>query len=91
MLKKVLWYLRHLYSLPWSPRGRRLRIERLMVETGEGRDVCAAIIYGRDSMRGIELSDEEGRDALRIRRLLEQGKITLPADKTAATKRVVKR
>lgn len=81
MLKKVLWYLKLLYTLPWSPRGRKMRVEKLMRNTREDRDVCAAIVYARDSMQGIELSDEEGRDALRIRKLIEQKKITLPADR----------
>lgn len=80
-MNKILRLLQHLYTLPWSPRGRKMRIEKLMKDTGEDRDVCALIVYSRDVMRGIELSDEEGRDALRLRRLLEAGRITLPADR----------
>ena len=81
MIDRILWLLKHLYVLPRSSEGRKMRIEKLIKDTGEDRDVCAAVVYSRDVMRGIELSDEEGRDALRLRKLLELGKLTMPADR----------
>lgn len=79
---RIFWLLKHLYTLPWSPRGRKMRIEKLMRNTGEDREVCALIVYSRDAIRGIELSNEEGRDALRLWGLLEQGEITMPANRS---------
>jgi len=88
MLKIVLWYLKHLFTLPWSPRGRRMRIEKLMRHMGEDRDTCAAVIYARDSMLGRRFSDEEVRDASRLQKLLEQREITLPIDRKDKSGRV---
>lgn len=73
--------LRHLYTLPWSPRGRKMRIEKLMRDLGEERDICAAIVYTRDATWSIWLSEEEKQDALRIKDRLIRGKITMPADR----------
>jgi len=77
---KIKWWLKHLCTLPWSREGRRMRIEKLMRDTGEERDVCAAIVYARDAPRGL-LSEEEWKDADRIRNRLIKDEMTMPADR----------
>lgn len=70
--------LKHLYTLPWTPGGRRMRIGRLMNKEGLERDVAAAIVYYRDSTL---LSNDELKDFNRICDRLKKGNLTMPADK----------
>lgn len=79
--QRLYRYFRQLVTLPWSPRGRTLRIERLMESTGEERDICAAIVYSQNLSLGRSLLGEEVDDAGRIARRLERGEITLPVDR----------
>lgn len=72
--------LKHLFTSPWSPRGRGMRIEKLMRGTGEERDICAAIVYYRDASRNL-LTGEELKDFYRIGDRLVRGEIILPVDK----------
>jgi hypothetical protein len=72
-------FFKQLVTLPWSESGRRMRIDKLIEETGEERDVCAAIIYARDQSLGREFSCSESADAQRIVKRLENKEITLPA------------
>ena len=75
--------LEHLFTLPWTPKGRKMRIEHLMKTTSYERDVCAAVIYTRDAALGRNLSSDETADANRVRRRLEKGEIVLyPKDLT---------
>jgi hypothetical protein len=73
--------LEQLVTLPWSERGRQIRIDQLMESTGEERDICAAIIYARDASLGRPLTCSENIDADRIRKRLEMREIILPADR----------
>jgi len=77
---KIKRLLKHLFTLPWSREGRRIRIERLMTSLGEERDICAAIVYSRDGPRNF-LSKEEWQDFDRIKNRLVSGEITMPADR----------
>jgi len=72
-------FFKQFVTLPDSPSGRKLRIEQLIETTGEERDVCATIVYARDSLLGRCFSEEEAKDADRVRVRLENGEITLPA------------
>jgi len=78
---KVRRLLKHLFTLPWSREGRRMRIERLMELIGEERDICAAIIYGRDFAKGFRPSEWEYNDFKRICQRVEKGEIIMPADR----------
>ena len=80
MASKIKWLLKHLFTLPWSCEGRLMRVERLMKSTGEERDICAAIVYTRDALRGF-LSEEEWKDFDRIENRLIRGEVTMPADR----------
>jgi len=84
ILGKILWILKHLVTTPWSPGGRKMRIEKLMGTLGEERDICAAIVYHRDLDLGRWIAEEEYEDFKRICGRLERNEITLPADKREA-------
>lgn len=64
-------FLLQFVTLPWTPRGRRMRIRHLM-KRGVERDAAAAIVYARDVGRKIKLDESEIEDAIRIRKLLEE-------------------
>lgn len=83
MLNDIGWILKGIFLAfnPKSPRGRKVRIDRLVSSLGEERDVCAAIVYTRDAQDNYQLSDEELADFTRIGDRLKNGEITLPADR----------
>jgi hypothetical protein len=78
-------FFKQFVTLPDSPSGRKMRIEQLMESTGAERDICAAIVYARDVLLNRPFSDEEAKDAGRIRVRLENGEITLLADREGGT------
>lgn len=74
-------FFKQLITMPWSPEGRKIRIEHLMESTGEERDICAAIIYLRDTLLHRNLSEDEMKDFERIGESLKKGEIILPVDR----------
>lgn len=64
-----------------SPKGRRLRIEKLMPKYGNQEDVCKAIVYGRDIKYYPYFSEFEMADCDRIKELLKLGQLTMPEDR----------
>ncbi len=66
---------------PWTPWGRKDRIGHLEKLIHEERDICAAIVYSRDMLRGFHLSTRETIDLTRINQRLTRGEIVMPADR----------
>lgn len=65
-----------------SPSGRQKRIEKLMEDTGEMREVCAAIVYTRDAKRvPFTFTADERKEAFDILELVQAGRLRLPADR----------
>ena len=73
------WYIKPILSLtlPWTPRGRQLRIEHVMEVTGGDRAYCTYIVYMRDLARGYKLTALELEELDKITR----PKFTQGADK----------
>ncbi len=63
---KIKWLLKHLYTSPTSPPGRKMRIQHL-VEKGEvTRESATLTVYSRDFDRGFTLTDEEEQNLKNI-------------------------
>ncbi len=78
-----LRFLMYLVYSPCTPWGRVNRIEHLMNDIGENREVCATIVYSRDLDRhlGFTFTSKERKEALHLLALLDSGHIRMPADR----------
>jgi hypothetical protein len=80
-MKKVGWFeylLTYIsFTKPNSPQGRRIRIDHLMKSAHLSYDEAAAFVYGRDTLLGRWLDDNEIADAARITKLIEGHKLVL--------------
>lgn len=81
-MNKLLMLLLYIFYPACTPRGRQKRIEHLMNETGEIREVCATVIYARDAKRvAFSFTDDEKAEATRLLHMLENNRIRMPVDR----------
>ena len=81
-LINVLRVLVAIFYPPCTPKGRQTRIEQLMEDTGEIREVCASIVYSRDATRvAFTFTDEERAEAIKLLGMLEHNRIRMPVDR----------
>jgi len=59
MTIKIKWPLKHLYTSPHSPNGRKMRIEHLLEHGQISKNDATYIVYIRDYERGYQLTQEE--------------------------------
>lgn len=81
-MNKLLTLLLYIFYPPCTPKGREQRINHLMEETGEVREVCAAVIYSRDAKRvPFTFTDDEKKETTKLLYMLEHNRIRMPADR----------
>ncbi len=84
MINLWKYYLKPIFTFTnfHSPKGRKLRIDRLVERTKLERDICAAIVYARDEFHSAYFTDEEVEDVERIIKRIENNEISFPANRS---------